>query len=100
VLTANLLLLMAGGLWYAVQPPPRREEVRILLGNALQRQKRIRPWEVAWDLYTLYYTDAFVPCSFAGGTAPVYGGRPRATGIAHSVRILENPGYTVGYCET
>jgi endonuclease G, mitochondrial len=98
-LLLNLAVLLVGGVWYAVQPPSRQEEVRILLGNALQRHKRIHLWEVAWDLYTLYYGHAFVPSSFAGGHQPVYAGLPRSNGIPHSIRVLPNTGFVVGYCE-
>jgi endonuclease G len=98
-LLLNLVVILVGGLWYAVQPPYRQEEVRILLGNALQRHKRIQPWEIAWDLYTLYYAGAFVPSSFSGGDQPVYGGLPRSDGVLHTVRVLPNPGFVVGYCE-
>jgi endonuclease G len=96
---ANLVILGLGGAWYAVQPPARQEEVRILLGNALQRHKQVRLWEVAWDLYTLYYGHAFVPSSFSGGKQPVYAGVPRADGVPHSVRVLPNTGFVLGYCE-
>jgi endonuclease G len=99
VLLLNLASLLAGGIWYVAQPPSRQEEVRILVGNALQRHKHIHLWEVAWDLYTLYYAKAFVPSAFSGGDQPVYAGLPRPEGAPYSIRVLPNTGFVVGYCE-
>ena len=98
-LALNLLLLAGGGVWYAAQPPERQAEVRMLLGNYAKRNRRIGLLEIARDIYTLYYSDAFVATDFAGGKNPVYAGTPVPQAPSDPIRILHNRAYSVGYCD-
>lgn len=98
-LAANLVLLLIGGGWYAVQPPERKSEVRTLLANYAERNRRISLFEVARDIYTLYYSNAFVTCDYAAGENPVYGGAPIPRDYPGSIRVLFNRAYVVGYCD-
>ncbi len=98
-LAANLLLLLVGGGWYALQPPERKAEVRTLLANYAERDRKISLFEVARDIYTLYYGNTFVACDYAAGENPVFGGAPIPRDYPASVRVLYNRAYVVGYCD-
>lgn len=95
----NALLLGLMGSWYLFQPPARRAEVDQLLGNYLERNKRIDLVDVAWDLHQLYFSEAFVPASARTDGGDLYGGVPRPDGFPHPIRRLVNRGYTVGYSD-
>ncbi len=97
----NLALAALLGGWYLLQPDTRQREVRRLVENALERDKRVSAFDVAWDLWQLYYAG-----SGTGGVAPgdksiVYGGAPRPAGhaIGGGLRVLANRAYVVGYSE-
>lgn len=96
----NALLLGLLGSWYLFQPPARKAEVDQLIGNYFERSKRIDLVDVAWDLYQLYYSEAFVRAPARTGGGDLYAGAPRSDGFAHPVRVLANMGYTVGYSDT
>jgi len=97
----NLLVVLSLGGWYLVQPPKRQEEVRTLLANYLERNKRVDLVDVVSDIWTLYYADAFVSLERApaGAPSPHFAGMPRSTTFTHQVRVLRNTGYVVGYSE-
>ncbi len=95
----NLLILLGGGVWYTLQPPPRRAEVRQLVGNALAENKRVDLLDVAWDLYQLYYSPDFVSAPPApGDRRHLFAGVPEPIAAPTQVsRVLTNTGYLVGY---
>jgi endonuclease G len=98
-LALNLLLLVAGGGWYLVQPASRQAEVRMLLGNYAKQNRRISLFDIARDIYTLYYSDAYVATDFVGGENPVYAGNPVPETFDKHIRVLKNRAYVVGYCD-
>lgn len=95
----NALLLGAVLGWFFLQPPARQEEVKALLGNYAQREKRITLLEVVRDLYDLYYAPGVVAVEVAGDKRHTYGGFPRADALGVPVRVLQNQGYVVGYAD-
>ena len=100
------LNLVVGGLlggWYVFQPATRQTEVRRLVGNAFEHDKRVSAFDIAWDIWQLYYADSATGRIAPGDKSIVYGGAPRATSgaaAASNVRVLTNRGYVVGYSET
>jgi len=118
-LVINLVLWGAIGGWFFLQPAERQAEVKRLVGNAVQGKKDITAFEVAWDLWQLYYANDYVAidgASGAGGSRSgtaasgeartsttssdlhyFYGGAPKSPNA--SVRILKNTGYAVGYSD-
>lgn len=95
----NALIILAGGGWYLAQPAERRTEIRLLVGNYLEREKKVHLSDLAWDLWQYYYGDQFVASEFRGGENPVYGGVPDASRLSFKVRLLNNDGYAVGYAD-
>ncbi len=95
----NVVLLLLGSGWYLAQPAGRKAEIRQLVGAYMDREKRVRFTELAWDLWQYYYGDQFVASNFDGGDDPVYGGEPDASGTGSKVRVLRNSGYVVGYSD-
>ena len=96
----NVVVLGAGTLWYWQQPVSRQEEIRLLVTNYLRHEKEIEILDLAFDLYQYYYGDEFVATDFNSPDGPLFGGVPRAAGLPHRVRILENTGYLCGYSDT
>jgi endonuclease G len=102
LLGLNLAVAFVLGGWYLVQPEPRQQEVARLVGTAFERNKRVSPLDVAWDLWQLYYADSASGRIAAGDKSIVYGGAPRAgslLGVA-PFRVLQNQAYVVGYSES
>ncbi len=101
VFWCNLVLLCALGGWYVAQPASRQAEVRQLVSNYLERNKRVELLEIVADIWTLYYGDQFVavPAAPAGTSAAVYAGGARPARGDVSFRVLPNTGYVVGYSE-
>lgn len=101
VVLFNLVLLVMLGGWYLLQPPARQAEVRMLVGNALEREKRVSPLDVARDIWELYYSDQFVVSEKVGtgDLAPVFAGGARLVDPARTLRRLTNRGYVVGYSD-
>ncbi|MFT3828947.1 MAG: DNA/RNA non-specific endonuclease [Opitutaceae bacterium] len=97
----NVALLGVLGGWYLVQPVARQEEVRMLVGNYLEREKRVSLLDIVCDLWTLYYSDQFVAVERArgGAHAPIFAGGARVANGPPRVRLLENRGYTVAYSD-
>ncbi|MGI6356486.1 MAG: DNA/RNA non-specific endonuclease [Lentisphaerae bacterium] len=96
---AVLLGILAAGvvwLWHCFEPADRKAEVKHLCGNYLRRQNQATFLELTVDLWQLYRGDG-VPCEYAPGDAPVYGGLPEAT--TGALRVLRNQAYWVGYDE-
>ena len=98
---ANVVLWGVLGGWYLFQPPARQEEVVRLVGNAVQGRKQVTAFDVAWDLWQLYYSKDYVAAVAPGDKTHVYGGvpqvQPRLDGGA--ARVLANAGYVVGYSD-
>lgn len=98
------LNLAAAGLlggWFVFQPEPRQREVRRVVENAFDDQKRVTALDVAWDLWQLYYADSSTGRIATGDKTIVYGGAPRAGAgpNAPGFRVLTNQGYAVGYSD-
>lgn len=103
LVTLNVAAAVVLGGWYLLQPHARQAEVRRLVVNAFERDKRVSVLDVGWDLWQLYYADAAAGRIAAGDKAIVYGGAPRLAGSAaqnRNIRVLANRGYAVGYCDT
>jgi endonuclease G, mitochondrial len=94
---ANIILWGAIGGWYLFQPAPRQHEVARLVGNMLDSRKQITAFDVAWDLWQLYYGEDYVRGLPPGDRTHVYGGVPLSA--AAPVRVLANTGYVVGYSD-
>jgi len=92
---ANLILWGSLGVWFALQPEPRRQEVSQLVRNAVDGRKQITAFDVAWDLWQLYYSPDFVAAVATGDKTHIYGGAPQS----QPVRLLVNEGYVVGYSD-
>lgn len=99
VVGANVFILLCVGGWYLAQPVPRKAEIRLLVGNYLDKEKKVRLPELAWDLWQYYYGDQFVASEFKGGNEFVYGGLPDASRLSTKVTVLKNSGYVVGYSD-
>ena len=98
LLGLNLVAGAVLGGWYLFQPATRQAEVRRLVENALEHDKRVSLLDIAWDVWQLYYADTSAGRIAAGDKAIVYGGVPRANrGVA--VRILKNRAYLAGYSD-
>jgi len=108
VLILNLVLWGAIGGWFLLQPVERQQEVKRLVGNAVQGKKDVTAFEVAWDLWQLYYGKDYVAIDVGEGAARetsttssdlhyFYGGVPKSP--SGSLRILKNTGYAVGYSD-
>lgn len=98
----NLAVAVLLGGWYVFQPAPRQEEVRRLVENAFERDKRVSALDLAWDIWQLYYADSATGRVAPGDKAIVYGGAPRGVGgpaAAGDLRVLHNRGYVVGYSD-
>jgi endonuclease G len=99
-LVANLALWGVIGGWYFLQPPPRQQEIAHLVGNLFDDRKQITAFDVAWDLWQLYYSNEFVPAPRPGDRTHVYGGLPQPVAFAAGpIRVLANTGYVVGYSD-
>ena len=92
---ANLILWGSLGVWFALQSEARRVEVSQLVRNAIDGRKQITAFDVAWDLWQLYYSPDFVGAVATGDKTHIYGGAPRS----QPVRLLVNAGYVVGYSD-
>lgn len=97
----NLILAVALGGWYVAQPASRQTEVRTLVENYLSRHKRVELVDVARDIWTLYYSDQFVPVARPTGenNAALFAGGAKPATFAQPIRVLRNSGYVVGYCD-
>lgn len=98
---ANIVLWGLVGGWYLFQPPERQEEVARLVTNAFDGRKQVTAFDVAADLWQLYYGQDFVAGVAPGDRTHVYGGAPRlhARLDAGTLRVLANTGYVVGYSD-
>ncbi|MBI5688539.1 MAG: DNA/RNA non-specific endonuclease [Verrucomicrobia bacterium] len=100
-----ILNLATGGLlggWYLLQPESRQVEVRRLVENAFERDKQVTFFEVAWDIWQLYYADSATGRVAPGDNTLIYGGAPRkvrADEGGGEVLVLKNRGYVVGYSD-
>lgn len=102
ILALNLAVAGLLGGWYGFQPESRQVEVRRLVDNLLTHGKHVTAFDVAWDLWQLYYADSATGRVAAGDKTIIYGGPPRAVGRpanVGSVRLLTNHGYVVGYSD-
>ncbi len=95
----NLVLWGAIGGWYLLQSPARQREVERLVGNYFDSRKKVSSFDVAWDLWHLYYSRDYVDGVVPGNASDLYGGMPvLETAVAtRSVRVLVNPGFSIGY---
>ena len=99
----NLVVATILGGWYLTQPETRQREVRVLVQNAFEREKRVSALDVAWDVWQLYYAKSSQGRVAPGDKSIVYGGAPRSTDLsrnADNFRVLTNQGYVVGYSDT
>jgi endonuclease G, mitochondrial len=96
---ANVVLWGVLGGWYLFQPAPRQQEVAALVGNAFDSRKQITAFDVAWDLWQLYYSKDYVAAVASGDKTHVYGGAPQMRVGGGTVRVLANTGYVTGYSD-
>lgn len=99
LVAVNVLILLGGGGWYLAQPVERKAEIRLLVGNYMDKEKQVNFPELAWDLWQHYYGDQFVSSDFEGGDELVYGGVPDTSKLPNKVRLLKNTGYVAGYSD-
>lgn len=102
LLVLNLGAALVLGGWYVVQPEGRQHEVRRLVENAFERDKRVSVLDVAWDVWQLYYGGASAGKIAAGDKEIVYGGALRARELGPetpTIRVLVNRAYIVGYSD-
>jgi endonuclease G len=103
LLGLNLVAATVLGGWYVTQPAARQSEVRRLVGNAIDRDKRVSALDVAWDVWQLYYSGSATGLIAAGDKSIIYGGAPRPAGDiagAAAIRVLRNQAYIAGYSDT
>ena len=93
---ANILVWAGLGLWYALQPSERQADVARLVRNALDGDKEVTAFDVAWDVWQFYARTDTVPAWTSGDRSHFYAGVPRAS---QPLRVLTNIGYAVGYSE-
>ncbi|MDR1282246.1 MAG: DNA/RNA non-specific endonuclease [Opitutaceae bacterium] len=93
------LLAVGIGVWFAVQPPARKDEIIRLARNKFDSQKQIDLVQFAGDLWRLYHDDSLVAATAPGDRTIVYGGIPRTPGLDLKVRVLTNSSYLVGYAD-
>lgn len=93
----NLVIWGTIGGWFLVQSEERQDEVSRLVMNAVQGDKDITAFEVAWDLWQLYYGEDYVAVEVAGDQRYFYAGAPDGSGI--KVKVLANTGYVAGYSD-
>jgi endonuclease G len=99
-LYANVFVALVLGAWFLFQPRERQDEVARLTHNAFDSRKDITAFDVAWDVWQLYYSKDYVAGVAAGDKTHVYGGVPRVVAPpATSVRVLPNTGYVAGYSD-
>lgn len=98
-LIVNLVLWGAIGGWYLFQPEARQQEVSRLVGNAFDGRKQVSAFDVAWDLWQLYYSKDYVAAVAPGDKVHLYGGVPHTRPDLAPVRVLANLGYVVGYSD-
>ena len=100
-LALNLAVAALLGGWYLLQPQSRQVEVRRLVENAFEHDKHVSAFDIAWDVWQLYYADSATGKVAPGDKTSVYGGAPRAVDeeAGGSVRVLTNRGYVVGYSD-
>lgn len=93
----NLLVWGTVGGWFLLQPAERQREVSRLVMNTVQGDKDITAFEVAWDLWQLYYSRDYVVVEVAGDQRYVFAGTPVVAD--KKVRLLANTGYVAGYSD-
>lgn len=94
----NLVVWGTIGGWFLLQPAERQREVSRLVENAVRGDKDITAFEVAWDLWQLYYSKDYVAVQVSGDQRYFFAGAPDAAG--QKVKVLANTGYVVGYSDT
>jgi endonuclease G len=101
LLGLNLVVAVVLGGWYVLQPAPRQAEVRRLVENAFEHDKRVSILDIAWDVWQLYYANSSAGRIAAGDKAIVYGGVPRSRMEAGEaeIRVLRNRAYVAGYSD-
>jgi endonuclease G len=100
----NLAVAVLLGGWYLAQPADRQAEVQRLVANALARDKHVTAFDVAWDIWQLYYAGNAAGTVAPGDNSIVYGGTPRPLGggageDGAAQRVLVNRAYVVGYSD-
>lgn len=103
LLGLNFIVAAVLGGWYLTQPAARQDEVRRLVGNAIDRDKRVSALDVAWDVWQLYYSGSATGAVAAGDKSIIYGGAPRPASHvagAAAIRVLMNQAYVTGYSDT
>jgi endonuclease G len=95
----NLAVALLLGGWYFAQPDTRQHEVRRLVSTALERNKNVSAFDVAWDLWQLYYANPASGRIATGDKSILYGGTPLPTAGSDAalLRTLVNRAYIVGY---
>lgn len=93
----NLVVWSTIGGWFLVQPAERQREVSRLVENAIRGDKGITAFEVAWDLWQLYYSKDYVAVEVGGDQRYFFAGAPEVS--RQKIKILANTGYVVGYSD-
>ncbi|MFT3783064.1 MAG: DNA/RNA non-specific endonuclease [Nibricoccus sp.] len=97
---ANLILWGAIGGWYVFQAPERQAEVSRLVRNYFDSRKQVSSFDVAWDIWQLYYSKDYVQGVASSKNNCVYGGAPLLVRhTAQGLRILENRGFLTAYSD-
>ena len=94
----NLVVWGTIGGWFLLQSAERQREVARLVENAVQGDKGITAFEVAWDLWQLYYSKDYMAVDVGGDQRFFFAGAPEVG--RQKVMVLANTGYVAGYSDT
>lgn len=96
-----ILVIIAIGIFYALQKPERKDDINRLLHKQLARAKRFDATEFARELWLLFHRDAVKYDGDISGSGElpshIFGGLPIVTAEGRDILVLHNLGYSVGY---
>lgn len=96
------LAIAAAGIFYALQTPARKDDIKRVLHKQLTRSKRFSAAELARELWLLFHRDAVKydqgdVADTDDSLRHIFGGIPVVTADGRDIAVLHNLGYSVGY---